>query len=234
MHLRNCLLFTLVLSLFGPLALKAQEKKGDFEFNVGISTPGLYSIADTEGHRGDLHGGIDFYHLDYLGLSDLNKESYNSTLYPSVSVELAYRLADAGFFKRLSLVGYAGLHVADYQDVNVVYGTKDNREIAVKMDCLFGVRYHIIEHSCFNMYTQAFLGKEIRNDCAYWDITGDVVNRGSLGEKDIRWHFTFLGFRFNPKNSNVGFLTELGYGSEYCILSIPVIPGIRVGASYKF
>ena len=122
MHLRNCLLFALVLSLFGPLALKAQEKKGDFEFNIGISTPGLYSIADTEGHR-DRHT-IDFYPLDPLELSDLNKESYNSTLYPSVSAEFSYRLADAGLFKCLSLVGYAGLHVADYQDVNVIYGTK--------------------------------------------------------------------------------------------------------------
>lgn len=233
MHLRNYLLLTLGFLLSWPMSIRAQEKKGDIDFNIGISTPGLYSIADTEGHRGDLHGGIDFYHVDYLGLSDLNKESYNSTLYPSVSVELAYRLADAGFFKRLSVVGYTGLHVADYQDVNVIYGTKDDREFAVKMDCLLGVRYHIFDRPQLSMYTQAFLGGEIRNDCAYWDITGDVVNRGSLGEKDIRWHFTFLGFRFKPRNSNVGFLTELGYGSEYCLLSIPIIPGIRVGASFK-
>ena len=232
MHLRNCLLFALAFSLLRPIAVQAQEKKGDFEFNIGISSPGLYSVADTEGHRD--RPAIDFYNLGPLELSDLNKESYNSTLYPSVSTEFSYRLADAGFFKRLSLVGYAGLHVADYQDVNVIYGTKDDREFAVKLDCLLGVRYHIIDGAKFNMYTQAFLGKEIRNDCAYWDITGDVVNRGSLGEKDIRWHFTFLGFRFMPKNSNVGFITELGYGSEYCVVSIPVIPGVRIGASYLF
>ena len=234
MHLRNCLLFTLAFSLFSPLALKAQEKKGDFEFNIGISTPGLYSIADTENHRDGGGNTLDFYPIDKLGLSDLSKESYNSTLYPSVSAELAYKLADSGFFKRLSLVGYTGLHVADYQDVNVIHGTKDNREYAVKMDFMLGLRYHIFDRPQLSMYTQAFLGGEIRNDCAYWDLTGDVVNRGSLGEKDIRWHLTFLGFRFRPINSNIGFITELGYGSEYCLISIPVIPGVRIGASYLF
>lgn len=235
MHLRHCLLFTLAFSLSGPLALKAQEKKGDFEFNIGISTPGLYSIADTENHR-DFVGNhaIDFYPLPSMELSDLSKESYNSTLFPSISAELAYKLADSGFFKRLSLVGYTGLHVADYQDVNVIHGTKDNREYAVKMDFMLGLRYHIFDRPQLSMYTQAFLGGEIRNDCEYWDLTGDVVNRGSLGEKDIRWHLTFLGFRFRPRNSNIGFITELGYGSEYCLNSIPVFPGVRVGASFKF
>ena len=234
MHLRYCLLFTLAFSLFGPLALKAQEKKGDIEFNIGISTPGLYSIADTENKRNSVPGVLNLYSLGSWSLSDLSKESYNSTLYPSVSAELAYRLADAGFFKRLSLVGYAGLHVAGYQDVNVVYGTKSSKETAVKIDCLLGVRYHIFDRPQLSMYTQAFLGKEIRNNCDYWDITGDVVNRGSLGEKDIRWHFTFLGFRLHPQNSNVGFLIELGYGSEYCLGSIPVFPGVRGGASFNF
>ena len=123
MHLRHCLLLTLAFSLYGPLALKAQEKKGDFEFNIGISTPGLYSIADTENHHYVGYRALDFYPLPSMELSDLNKESYNSTLYPSVSAELAYKLADSGFFKRLSLVGYTGLHVADYQDVNVIHGT---------------------------------------------------------------------------------------------------------------
>ena len=234
MYIRNRLLITFAFFLLLPLALKAQEKKGDFEFNIGISTPGLYSIADTENHRYDGGNTLDFYPMDKLELSDLNKESYNSTLYPSVSAELAYKLADSGFFKRLSLVGYTGLHVADYQDVNVIHGTKDNREYAVKMDFMLGLRYHIFDRPQLSMYTQAFLGGEIRNDCDYWDLTGDVVNRGTLGEKDIRWHLTFLGFRFRPSNSNIGFITELGYGSEYCLNSIPVFPGVRVGAGFKF
>ena len=234
MHLRICLLLTFAFSLFGPLALKAQEKKGDFEFNIGISTPGLYSIADTENKRYSAPGVLNFYALGDWTLSDLSKESYNSTLFPSVSAEISYRLADAGFFKRLSVVGYTGLHVAYYQDVNVVYGTKDTKEFAIKMDCLLGVRYHIVDGTRCCMYTQAFLGKEIRNGCDYWDVTGNVVNRGELGERDICWHLTFLGFRFKPKNGNVGFMTELGYGSEYCLGSIPVFPGVRIGASYLF
>jgi hypothetical protein len=76
MHLRHCLLLTLAFSLFGPLALLAQENKGDFEFNIGISTPGLYSIADRENHR-DYVGNhaLDLYPLPSMELSDLSKES---------------------------------------------------------------------------------------------------------------------------------------------------------------
>lgn len=231
--IRRLLSFIMFVALI-PAGMEAQEQKGDIDFNIGISTPGLYSIADTENHRGNSDGTIDFYHFYGSGLSYLSKGSYISTLYPSVSAELSYRLADAGFFKRLSVVGYAGLHVADYQDVNVVSSTIGSKETAIKIDCLLGFRYHIIDRSNFNMYTQAFLGGEIKNGCAYWEATGDVVNIGLLGEKDIRWHLTFLGFRFKSKNSNVGLFTELGYGSEYCLLSVPIIPGVRVGASYLF
>ena len=228
MYLRNCLLLTLFFSLFRPLAVQAQEKKGDIDFNIGISTPGLYSLADYA------YGRNSFYYYDYYNLSNLSKESYNSTLYPSISTELSYKLADEGFFKRLSVVGYAGFHMADYQDISVASNTYGDVETAVKLDLMLGIRYHILNKKYFSMYTQAFLGGEIKNDCAYWDKTGDVVNLGSLGDKNIRWHITYLGFRFKLGRSNIGLLTELGYGSEYCASSIFVIPGIRAGVSYRF
>ncbi|MBR5936367.1 MAG: hypothetical protein IKZ89_09480, partial [Bacteroidaceae bacterium] len=74
--------------MFQPLAVQAQEKKGDIDFNIGISTPGLYSLADYA------YGRNSFYYYDYYNLSNLSKESYNSTLYPSISTELSYKLAD--------------------------------------------------------------------------------------------------------------------------------------------
>ena len=221
------MLLTLALFLLRPLAVQAQETKGDFDFNIGISTPGLYSLADLE------YGRYSFFYYDYSNLSDLSKESYNSTLYPSISAELSYKLADAGFFKRLSLVGYAGLHMAEYQDISVASNTYNVVETAVKVDLLLGIRYHIINKKYFSMYTQAFLGGEIKNDCDYWDITGKVVNLGALGE-NIRVHLTFLGLRFKLGGSNVGLFTELGHGSEYCTSSLIVIPGIRAGVSYRF
>ncbi|MBO6078510.1 MAG: hypothetical protein J6P66_07155 [Bacteroidaceae bacterium] len=228
MHLRNCLLLTLALSFVRPLAVNAQEKKGDIDFNIGISTPGLYSLADLE------YGRYSFFYYDYSNLSDLSKESYNSTLYPSISAELSYKLADAGFLKRLSLVGYMGLHWADYQNISVASDSKDDVETAVKLDLMLGIRYHILNSKYFSMYSQAFLGGEIKNDCEYWDKTGEVVNLGVLGDNDIRWHVTFLGLRVKLGKTNVGLLTELGYGSEYCTSSLFIIPGLRAGVSYRF
>ena len=227
MHLRNCLLLTLLFSLFRPLAVQAQEKKGDFDFNIGISTPGLYSLPD-------LNYQTSAYYYNYSNLSNLSKESYNSTLYPSISTELSYKLADAGFFKRLCLVGYAGLHWAEYQKISVVSESKDVIETAVKLDLMLGIRFQILNRRYFSMYTQAFLGGEIRNDCTYWDKTGDYMNHGALGDHNICWHITYLGFRFKLGRSNIGLLTELGHGSEYCASSIFVIPGIRAGVSYRF
>ena len=57
---------------------------------------------------------------------------------------------------------------------------------------------------------------------------------GKVGENDIRWHITILGFRFKLGKSNFGLMTELVYGSEYCASIVPVVPGIRGAISYRF
>ena len=231
MHLRHCLLFTLALLTAWPFTAQGQEKKGDIDFNIGISTPGFYSLADYDFFKAPR----DMYYYNYTNdLGCLQTESYNSTLYPSFSAEITYKLADSGFFKRLSLAAYTGFHMADYQNIDIVSDSESDKERAVKLDLLLGIRYHIINGRYFNMYTQAFIGGEIRNDCNYWEITGNMMYTGVLGENDIRWHLTILGFRFKLGQSHIGLMTELGYGSEYSISIFPVAPGIRGAVSYRF
>lgn len=231
MHLRNCLLLTLALLTAWPFAAQAQEMKGDIDFNIGISSPGFYSLADIDAMKIPQ----DMYYYNYTNdLSGLQLESYNSTLYPSISAEITYKLADSGFFKRLSIAGYVGFHMAKYQNIDIVSDSKSDKETATKLDLLLGIRYHILNGRYFNMYSQAFLGGEIRNDCKYWDITGDMMYKGYLGENNIRWHMTILGFRFKLGQSHIGLMTELGWGSEYCSSIIPIIPGFRGAVSYRF
>ena len=114
MHLRHCLLFTLAFSLLRPLAVQAQEK---FEINVGVSTPGLDELMDTR--WSDL--GLESFGYNYYeSLSELKKTCFKSTIYPSVSAELSYDLAESGFFKRLDLLGFLSYHSADYIYISVV------------------------------------------------------------------------------------------------------------------
>ena len=231
MHLLKRLLIVLLFATLIPTGIRAQEKKGDIDFNIGISTPGFYSLADID----EFKNPREMYYYNYtIDLGGLETESYNSTLYPSISSEITYKLADSGFFKRLSLAGYVGFHMADYQNIDMVSDSKGTKETAMKLDVLLGIRYHIINGRYFNMYSQAFLGGEIKNDCKYWDITGDMMYSGKLGENDIRWHITILGFRVKLGHSNIGLMTELGYGSEYCASVVPIIPGIRCAVSYRF
>ena len=229
--IRRLLSFIMFVALI-PAGMEAQEQKGDIDFNIAISTTGLFALADWDYTLTPYE--MSYYNLSVYNLGDLETDSYNSTLYPCVSAELAYKLADSGFFKRLSLVGYAGFHWADYQPINIVSDAKDGKETAKKLDWMLGFRYSIINSRYFHMYTQAFLGGEIKNDCAYWDITGDAVYGGWLGKNDIRWQITYLGFKVKLGRSNLGVMTELGFGSEYCLSYIPVFPGIRAGLSYKF
>ncbi len=103
MHLRYCLLLALALPLplLRPLAIQAQEKKGDIDFNIGLSTPGFYSLADYDFFKAPK----EMYYYNYTNdLGGLQTESYNSTLYPSFSAEITYKLADSGFFKLFAKV----------------------------------------------------------------------------------------------------------------------------------
>ena len=227
MSLRGRILILLFAALI-PVGIVAQEKKGDIDFNIGISTPGVYSLADIDLFE-PVYSYYDYMNKDNLG--DLQTNSYNSNIYPSVSAEITYKLADSGFFKRLSLAGYVGFHMADYQKIDIATDSKGNMETAMKLDLLLGIRYNIINARYFNMYTQAFIGGEIKNGCKYWDVVADEVY---INDGNIRGHLTFLGFRFKMGQSNWGLMTELGYGSEYCSSYIFAIPGIRGAVSYRF
>lgn len=231
MHLRNCLFLIIALLSAWPFTAQAQEMKGDIDINIGISTPGFYSLADIDFSTSPQEM---YYYNNTHDLGGLQTESYNSTLYPSISAEITYKLADSGLFKRLSIAGYVGFHMAKYQNIDIVSDSKSDKETATKLDLLLGIRYHILNGRYFNMYSQAFIGGEIRNDCKYWDITGDMMYKSNLGKNGIRWHMTILGFRFNLGQSHIGLMTELGYGSEYCASIIPVMPGIRGAISYRF
>ena len=206
--LKRLLIFILFAALI-PVGMKAQENK-KFEINVGISTPGLYALTV------------------YFDL-----ESYRSTLYPSISVELSYKLAETGFFKRLSLAGMLGYHMVGFENFDPV--TKQSKkETALRLDFLMGARLRIIDRPHFCMYSQAFLGKDFRNDCEYWTIANEFIGDGH--EEKVDYQVTFLGFQVDlGKESNLGFVTEFGYGYEYSLSQLFVfIPGIRAGVSYKF
>lgn len=222
MHLRNCLLFALVLSLFGPLAVQAQEK---FEINVGVSHPGLAQIATDNNHY--------YYYSDYSNsLTDLEGETYKSFHYPALSVEFAYKLADSGFFKKLDLLGYLGFQAHGYQEVDVISNTSTNRETAIRASILIGLRYNYYKKTRSDLYSQFLLGTDAVNKCHYWDIVYDNFSGGVRTAAQV----TFIGFniKLGPASSKFNAMVELGYGSEYASNIIPLIPGVRTGLSYKF
>ena len=235
--LKRLLIFILFAALI-PVGMKAQENK-KFEINVGISTPGLYALTDKDAATGG-NERYDFYvdgplphYPEEKQLVYFDLESYRSTLYPSISVELSYKLAETGFFKRLSLVGMFGYHMVGFENFNPV--TRQSRkETALRLDYLMGARLRIIDRSHFCMYSQAFLGKDFRNDCEYWTIANEFMREGH--EERVDYQVTFLGFQVDlGKESNLGLVTEFGYGYEYSLSQLFVfIPGIRAGVSYKF
>jgi hypothetical protein len=134
--------------------------------------------------------------------------------------------------KRLSVVGMAGFHIADYEHRNIV-DTYSYKQTAMKADVLLGVRFRILETSHLTMYSQAMAGTDFRNASDYWTVTD---NNNSDGCNQFVYQLTFLGFRvkLGHQNSHLGVMTELGYGSEYALSKIVIIPGIRAGISYRF
>ena len=227
MHLLKRLLIVLLFAALIPLCAQAQEKKRNLEVNIGVSTPGVAVIS------ADL-SSYDYYYYDSYyyeqELSSLDTEAYNSFIFPSFSMECSYKLAESGFFKRLDVVGYASLHSAFFEEIDIISGTS-NKETAKKLDILIGVRYNIIKKTYFNMYTQFLLGGDVFKSTRYWDLVDDNYSGG----KGITAQLTYLGFniKLGRRESRLGAMVELGYGTEYAADYIPIIPGIRTGFSYK-
>ena len=235
MSLHRILIRAIILAAGFPCWIQAQ---GKFEVNFGISTPGYYSLTDWDLASND-NDRLDWYAPSYYyngpeekQLTYYDQQSYKSTLYPSVSVEMSYKLAESGFFKRLSLVGMIGYHMVGFENYNPVT-RQSNKETAMRLDYLMGVRLRIIDTKHFCMYTQFLGGKDFRNDCEYWTIANEFLRDGH--EEQVDWQVTFLGFRVGfGKGANWGIMTELGHGYEYSISQIFIFPGIRAGVSYKF
>ena len=223
---RKLLAFS-VFALFIPFVVQAQD--GRFEINAGISTAGNYMLTDYDFTLDD----YDSKFSDGV-LNHLKEESYYSKVYPSVSAEIAYRLSDDGTLSRLSVVGMAGLHIADYEPKNIVSGSY-GKQTAIKADALLGVRFRIVETSHLTMYSQAMAGIDFRNGSDYWTVTGNTHSQSS---NELVYQLTFLGFRvkLGRRNSHLGFITELGYGSEYVLSKEMALlsPGMRAGISYRF
>ena len=223
---RKLLAFS-VFALFIPFVAQAQD--GRLEINAGISTAGNYMLTDYD-------FTLDEYDSKFSDgvLNHLKEESYYSKVYPSVSAEIAYRLSDDGTLSRLSVVGMAGLHIADYEPKNIVSGSY-GKQTAIKADALLGVRFRIVETSHLTMYSQAMAGIDFRNGSDYWTVTGNTHSQSS---NELVYQLTFLGFRvkLGRRNSHLGFITELGYGSEYVLSKEMALlsPGMRAGISYRF
>ena len=228
MSLHKRLMFAVLLAVGIPHWVQAQDKQRKFEINVGISTPGMIEMQDSE------LSGLGIEHFDYYSdkpLSNLDKESYNSTLYPCLSVEAAYKLAESGFFKRLDLVGFLGLHNVCFEDIDIVNNIS-HKETATKLDILVGIRYNIIKKTYFNMYTQFLAGGAVGAKSGYWKMMSDKWSE--VGSPTLQ--FTFLGFnvKLGLRESRLGAMVEFGYGSEYALSELFLIPGLRTGLSYKF
>ena len=220
------LLLAFMLATGIPCWMQAQD--GRLEINAAISTGGNYMLTDWDANdptvinkRSD---GV---------LSNLTQESYKTKVYPSPSVEIAYRLFDSGLIRHLSLVGMAGLHIADYEYRKIVDAYSDKQR-AMKTDIPLGVRFYVVETTHLTLYSQAIAGIDFRNGSDYWTIT----NCSHSGEHNqFVYQITFAGFRvkLGHKSSHFGLMTELGYGSEYAFSDIMfLMPGMRAGISYRF
>ena len=215
-----------MFALIIPYMVHAQD--GRIEINAAISTAGTYMLTDYDFNTSD----NDSKGSDGM-LNSLKEESYDSKVYPSVSVEIAYRLSDNGMLRRWSLVGMTGLHFADYEPKSIINGSYGKQK-AIKTDALLGVRFRIMEKSHLTMYSQAMVGIDFRNGSDYWTVTGCTHSQSS---NELVYQLTFLGLRvkIGRRSSHLGIMTELGYGSEYALGSmIFFLPGIRAGVSYRF
>ena len=220
--MRKIILFATAFAF--PLVANAQD--GRFEFNAGISTPGYYALADWDADDPDTPVKWSY------NLNDLPEGSHKTTLYPSYSVEMAYRLSDSGILGHLSLVGMAGYHKAVYETSRIVDNITQ-RQTATKADVLLGVRVNVIQTTHLTLYSQALAGTDFKNGSDYWAVTNEKLNDG---HKPFVYQITFAGFRvkLGHRTSHFAVMTELGYGSEYVMSKqMILLPGIRAGISYR-
>jgi len=242
MLLHRKLLMLAILVIGIPNWIQAQDKQRKFEINVGVSSPGLHCRADRDiaNYFGLVFPEMDEKLPDYYysssnnsdkQLYDLYLESYKSTLYPGLSIEASYKLADSGFTKRLTLLGMAGLQMVDFEDLNIT--TNGSFKVrAQRIDLLVGFRVNIINSSYFNMYSQFLLGGAINDKSRYWDI----IEERTEVEEGLSYQLTYLGFRakIGRRESRLGVMVEFGHGTMYSTSKFPIIPGIRTGVSYLF
>ena len=205
-----------------PCGLNAQSR---FEISAGISTPGMH-VCDKRGLG--IGEPVDFYDKYHdVTLTDMEKESYRSSYYPGYSLQAAYKLADHGFTKRLSVVAYAGLTTVGFEKIDYFTNTPLYSEKVLNLDLLVGVRYHIMSKEHFMMYTQAMVGGRINDNSLYWEYN-DIIS-----DNPAPFQITYLGFRFKSKNG-ICFLTELGEGLDYSLFGMILIPGVRLSLGYTF
>ena len=205
-----------------PCGLNAQSR---FEISAGISTPG-YHVCDKIGFGvGEEVGFHDEY--QYVTLTEMEKDSYRSRYYPGYSLQVAYKLPDHGFTKRLSVVAYAGLSTVGFEKIDYLTNNSLYSENAKKLDVLVGVRYHIVSQERFMMYTQAMIGGHFNDNSLYWEYND------FLSDNPATVQLTYLGFRFKSRNG-ICFLTELGEGSDYSLYGMILIPGVRLSLGYTF
>ena len=205
-----------------PCGLNAQSR---FEISAGISTPGMH-VCDKRGLG--IGEPVDFYDkYQDVTLTDMEKDSYRSSYYPGYSLQAAYKLADHGFTKRLSVVAYAGLTTVGFEKIDYLTNTPLYSEKALKLDVQVGVRYHIMTKEHFMMYTQAMVGGRIDDKSLYWEYN-DIIS-----DNPVSFQITYLGFRFKYSNG-ICILTELGEGFDYSLYGMILIPGVRLSLGYTF
>lgn len=219
-HLRAIIVLSLVS--FIPSWLSAQRK---LEVSAGISTPG-YHVWEKGVIIGEQVGIRDDY--SDKTLANMEQDAYKSSYKPGYSIQAAYKLADHGFTKRLSVLGYAGLTMVDFEKLDYLSNKSLYSETALKYDVLVGIRYHIVTKDRFMMYTQALVGGHFYDESRYWTCNN------YLREDPVTVQMTFLGFRFQSAQGRFCFLTELGTGSEYGLGSLLILPGVRLGLGYTF
>lgn len=205
-----------------PTLINAQQR---FEISAGISSPGYHS---WEKFGGPNFGVSDSYNHEYEfhSFSNMESHAYKSRYYPGLSIQAAYKLPDNGFTKRLSALAYVGLHTVDFDKIDYLTNQSLYSEMALKLDILFGVRFHIVTKEHFMMYSQVLLGGYIKDKSLYWEYNE------YFRYNPLPFNITILGFRTQYPN---GFCWQAEFGEgEYSVYGLVLIPGVRFGFGYTF